>query len=217
MSEYHSPPLQAPHTRIDYVAKYNEENNEPLSKTPSTDNLLNVVQGCDFSVDLEHFTTALRGRTTVVEYDNDDGLFPTPIDSMSMKIVHRVTLEDSALRAPETLQILKDILGDLGSCEMVQTPVIAPTAISPSPSACWSSKRQMETYPEPGLIALYPPTKRRRLSESDDDIGSDLSSVGLSNPIAVCGILGSGEQTRIESCIIRIPESMVESQQCSPN
>jgi hypothetical protein len=28
---------------------------------------------------------------------------------------------------------------------------------------------------------------------------------------AVCGILGSGEQTRIESCIIRIPESMVES------
>jgi hypothetical protein len=26
---------------------------------------------------------------------------------------------------------------------------------------------------------------------------------------AVCGILGSGEQTRIESCIIRIPESMV--------
>jgi hypothetical protein len=29
---------------------------------------------------------------------------------------------------------------------------------------------------------------------------------------AVCGILGSGEQTRIESCIIRIPESMVESQ-----
>jgi hypothetical protein len=34
---------------------------------------------------------------------------------------------------------------------------------------------------------------------------------------AVCGILGSGEQTRIESCIIRIPESMVESQQCSPN
>jgi hypothetical protein len=36
-------------------------------------------------------------------------------------------------------------------------------------------------------------------------------------PFAVCGILGSGEQTRIESCIIRIPESMVESQQCSPN
>jgi hypothetical protein len=35
--------------------------------------------------------------------------------------------------------------------------------------------------------------------------------------LAVCGILGSGEQTRIESCIIRIPESMVESQQCSPN
>jgi hypothetical protein len=34
---------------------------------------------------------------------------------------------------------------------------------------------------------------------------------------AVCGILGSGEQTRIESCIIRIPESMVESQHCSPN
>jgi hypothetical protein len=30
-------------------------------------------------------------------------------------------------------------------------------------------------------------------------------------------ILGSGEQTRIESCIIRIPESMVESQHCSPN
>jgi hypothetical protein len=28
---------------------------------------------------------------------------------------------------------------------------------------------------------------------------------------AVCGILGSGKQTRIESCIIRIPESMVES------
>jgi hypothetical protein len=35
--------------------------------------------------------------------------------------------------------------------------------------------------------------------------------------IAICGILGSGEQTRIESCIIRIPESMVESQHCSPN
>jgi hypothetical protein len=34
---------------------------------------------------------------------------------------------------------------------------------------------------------------------------------------AVCGILGSGEQTRIESCIIRIPESMVESQHCLPN
>jgi hypothetical protein len=28
---------------------------------------------------------------------------------------------------------------------------------------------------------------------------------------AVYGILGSGEQTKIESCIIRIPESMVES------
>jgi hypothetical protein len=34
---------------------------------------------------------------------------------------------------------------------------------------------------------------------------------------AVCGILGSGEQTRIESCIIRIPESMVESHYSSPN
>jgi hypothetical protein len=34
---------------------------------------------------------------------------------------------------------------------------------------------------------------------------------------AVCRILGSGEQARIESCIIRIPESMVESQHCSPN
>jgi hypothetical protein len=34
---------------------------------------------------------------------------------------------------------------------------------------------------------------------------------------AVCGILGSGEQTRIESCIIRILESMVESQHSSPN
>jgi hypothetical protein len=34
---------------------------------------------------------------------------------------------------------------------------------------------------------------------------------------AVCGILGSGEQTRIESCIIRIPESMVESHHSSPN
>jgi hypothetical protein len=33
---------------------------------------------------------------------------------------------------------------------------------------------------------------------------------------AVCGILGSGEQTRIESCIIRIPESMVESHYSSP-
>jgi hypothetical protein len=119
----------------------------------------------------------------VAEYDDDDGPFPTPIDSMSMNIVHRVTLEDSPLRAPETLQILKDILGDLGSCEMVQTPVIAPTAISPSPSACWSSKRHMETYPEPDLIPSYPPTKRRRLSESDDDIGSDLSSVALSNPM----------------------------------
>jgi hypothetical protein len=33
----------------------------------------------------------------------------------------------------------------------------------------------------------------------------------------VCQILGSGEQTRIESCIIRIPESMVESHYGSPN
>jgi hypothetical protein len=33
---------------------------------------------------------------------------------------------------------------------------------------------------------------------------------------AVCGILRLGEQTRIESCCIRIPESMVESQECSP-
>jgi hypothetical protein len=36
-------------------------------------------------------------------------------------------------------------------------------------------------------------------------------------PRAVCRILGSGEQTRIESCIIRIPESMVESHYSSPN
>jgi hypothetical protein len=34
---------------------------------------------------------------------------------------------------------------------------------------------------------------------------------------AVCRILGSGEQTKIESCIIRIPESMVESHNSSPN
>jgi hypothetical protein len=34
---------------------------------------------------------------------------------------------------------------------------------------------------------------------------------------AVCGILGSGEQTRIECCVIKIPESMVESQHNSPN
>jgi hypothetical protein len=34
---------------------------------------------------------------------------------------------------------------------------------------------------------------------------------------SICGILGSGEQTRIESCIIRIPESMVESHYSSPN
>jgi hypothetical protein len=41
----------------------------------------------------------------------------------------------------------------------------------------------------------------------------DSKGMGLDKRcIAVCGILGSGEQTRIESCIIRIPESMVESQ-----
>jgi hypothetical protein len=45
-------------------------------------------------------------------------------------------------------------------------------------------------------------------------LGTDNISHGES---AVCGILGSGEQTRIESCIIRIPESMVESHCRSPN
>jgi hypothetical protein len=34
---------------------------------------------------------------------------------------------------------------------------------------------------------------------------------------AICRTLGSGEQTRIESCIIWIPESMVESHYSSPN
>jgi hypothetical protein len=42
-------------------------------------------------------------------------------------------------------------------------------------------------------------------------------AVAKARVVAVYGILGSGEQTRIESCIIRIPESMVESQQSSPN
>jgi hypothetical protein len=62
---------------------------------------------------------------------------------------------------------------------------------------------------------------------SGQNLERDLKDLGITRPrlldqtteplFAVCGILGSGEQTRIESCIIRIPESMVESQHCSPN
>jgi hypothetical protein len=59
-------------------------------------------------------------------------------------------------------------------------------------------------------------SKRKRFTSGKPDSTSMADNKNMVST-AVCGILGSGEQTRIESCIIRIPESMVESQQCSPN
>jgi hypothetical protein len=67
----------------------------------------------------------------------------------------------------------------------------------------WSSK----TLPAYGTLGDVGPNR----------VGVASFSLCVSSLYAVCGILGSGEQTRIESCIIRIPESMVESHYSSPN
>jgi hypothetical protein len=61
---------------------------------------------------------------------------------------------------------------------------------------------------------------RNRVTEHTQKVlhvATERMSAGKTRTSAVCGIPGSGEQTRIESCIIRIPESMVESHYSSPN
>jgi hypothetical protein len=45
----------------------------------------------------------------------------------------------------------------------------------------------------------------------------DTDNIPYGGECSMHNSIGSGEQTRIESCIIRIPESMVESQHSSPN
>jgi hypothetical protein len=115
---------------------------------------------------------------------------------------------ENAKRIPHTYNIGDKVLRKRGTANKYETPYQGPFTIT--------------QVNENGKVQIM-------IKNVEDTININLLltlvlTTFLMGESAVCGILGSGEQTRIESCIIRIesciiriPESMVESHYSSPN
>jgi hypothetical protein len=124
------------------------------------------------------------------------------IRAQKQNIILKNNKAENAKRIPHTYNIGEIVLLKRGTENKYETPYQGPFTIT--------------QVNENGTVQMMI-KMLKTLSTLDSLLLTLVLTTFLMGESAECGILGSGEQTRIESCIIRIPESMVESHYSSPN